>query len=130
MEKVRFGIVGCGNMGTGHSRHFREGSVTNGVLTAVCDINEKKFTGFNERFGDSIAYFNNAEDMYKSGLSPLQLNKSSKGCHSRHLSSKYTSFFNLHSPKKSSSKRQTLWRSMCIVIYNNPKIGFIPRLYQ
>ena len=68
MEKVRFGIVGCGNMGTGHSRHFREGSVTNGVLTAVCDINEKKFAGFKERFGDSIAYFNNAEDMYKSGL--------------------------------------------------------------
>ena len=68
MEKVRFGIVGCGNMGTGHSRHFREGNVTNGVLTAVCDINEKKFAGFKERFGDSIAYFNNAEDMYKSGL--------------------------------------------------------------
>lgn len=68
MEKVRFGIVGCGNMGTGHSRHFREGNVTNGVLTAVCDINEKKFAGFKERFGDSIAYFNNAEDMFKSGL--------------------------------------------------------------
>ena len=55
-------------MGTGHSRHFREGNVTNGVLTAVCDINEKKFAGFKERFGESIAYFNNAEDMYKSGL--------------------------------------------------------------
>ena len=68
MEKVRFGIVGCGNMGTGHSRHFREGNVKNGVLTAVCDINEKKFAGFKERFGDSISYFTNAEDMYKSGL--------------------------------------------------------------
>ena len=68
MEKVRFGIVGCGNMGTGHSKHFREGSVTGGVLTAVCDINEKKFAGFKERFGDSIAYFNNAEDMFRSGL--------------------------------------------------------------
>ena len=68
MEKVRFGIVGCGNMGTGHSRHFREGNVTNGVLTAVCDINEKKFAGFKERFGDSISYFTNAEDMYRSGL--------------------------------------------------------------
>ena len=68
MEKVRFGIIGCGNMGTGHSRHFREGNVTNGVLTAVCDVNEKKFAGFKERFGDTIAYFNNAEDMFKSGL--------------------------------------------------------------
>ena len=68
MDKVRFGIVGCGNMGTGHSRHFREGSVTNGTLTAVCDINIKKFAGFKERFGDTISYFDNAEDMYKSGL--------------------------------------------------------------
>ena len=68
MEKVRFGIVGCGNMGTGHSKHLREGKVTNGVLTAVCDINPNKFNGFRERFGDSIAYFDTAEDMFSSGL--------------------------------------------------------------
>jgi len=68
MEKVRFGIVGCGNMGTGHSKHFREGTVKNGVLTAVCDINPKKLTGFKDRFGDSIAYFDTAEEMFKSGL--------------------------------------------------------------
>ena len=68
MEKVRFGIVGCGNMGTGHSKSFREEKVENGVLTAVCDINPKKLEGFKERFGDSIAYFDNAEDMFKSGL--------------------------------------------------------------
>lgn len=68
MEKVRFGIVGCGNMGTGHARNFREGKIENGVLTAVCDINPRKLEPFKERFGDSIAYFDNAEDMYKSGL--------------------------------------------------------------
>ena len=68
MEKVRFGIVGCGNMGTGHSRHFREGTVKNGVLTAVCDINPKKFASFKERFGDNIAYFDTADEMFKSGL--------------------------------------------------------------
>ena len=68
MEKVRFGIVGCGNMGTGHSKNLREGKITNGVLTAVCDINPNKFNGFKERFGDTISYFDNAEDMFKSGL--------------------------------------------------------------
>ena len=68
MEKVRFGIVGCGNMGTGHSKNLREEKITNGVLTAVCDINPNKFKGFKERFGDSIAYFDNAEAMFKSGL--------------------------------------------------------------
>ena len=68
MDKVRFGIVGCGNMGTGHARNFREGKIENGVLTAVCDINPNKFKHFKENFGDSISYFNSAEDMYKSGL--------------------------------------------------------------
>ncbi len=67
MEKVRFGIVGCGNMGTGHSKHFREGNIENGVLTAVCDINPKKFKGFKERFGDTIKYYNTAEEMFSSG---------------------------------------------------------------
>ena len=68
MDKVRFGIVGCGNMGTGHAKNFREGKIENGVLTAVCDINPNKFNRFKENFGDSISYFNSAEDMYKSGL--------------------------------------------------------------
>ena len=68
MDKVRFGIVGCGNMGTGHAKNFREGKIDNGILTAVCDINPNKFKHFKENFGDSISYFNSAEDMYKSGL--------------------------------------------------------------
>ena len=68
MEKVRFGIVGCGNMGTPHGKHLLDGEITNGKITAVCDINEKKFKYFKERCGDSIAYFTNAEDMFKSGL--------------------------------------------------------------
>ena len=67
MEKVRFGIVGCGNMGTGHAKNFREEKIDNGVLSAVCDINPKKLDAFKERFGDSIKYFTNAEDMFKSG---------------------------------------------------------------
>ena len=28
MEKVRFGIVGCGNMGTSHAKHLLEGKIT------------------------------------------------------------------------------------------------------
>ena len=67
MDKVRIGIVGCGNMGTGHSKNLREGMIDNGVLTAVCDINPNKLTGFKQRFGDTIKYFDNAEDMFKSG---------------------------------------------------------------
>ena len=67
MDKVRFGIVGCGNMGTGHAKNFREGKIENGVLSAVCDINPKKLDAFKERFADTINYYDNAEDMFKSG---------------------------------------------------------------
>lgn len=67
MEKVRFGIVGCGNMGTGHAKNFLDGKIANGYISAVCDINEKKFKFFKEKFGDSIKYYSNATDMFKSG---------------------------------------------------------------
>ena len=67
MEKVRFGIVGGGNMGTGHADKFFNNKIENGVLTAICDINPKKFEFFKNKFGDSIKYFNTAEEMFKSG---------------------------------------------------------------
>lgn len=68
MAKVKFGIVGCGNMGCGHARNFLDGKMPEGEVVAVCDINPKKFDFFKENFGDSISYFENAEDMFKSGL--------------------------------------------------------------
>ena len=38
MDKVRFGVVGLGNMGSGHTRNLFEGKIPGAVLTAVCDI--------------------------------------------------------------------------------------------
>ena len=35
MEKVRFGIVGCGNMGSGHAKNFLKDKITNGVVSAL-----------------------------------------------------------------------------------------------
>ena len=67
MEKVRFGIVGCGNMGSGHAKNFLANKIVNGKVSAVCDIDPKKFAFFKEKFGDDIKYFENAEDMFKSG---------------------------------------------------------------
>ncbi len=68
MDKVRFGIVGCGNMGTAHARNFLAGKIPDGIITAVCDVNPEKFVFFKEKYGDSIGYFENADDMYKSEL--------------------------------------------------------------
>ncbi len=67
MDKVRFGIVGCGNMGCGHGRRMWSGSVENGVLTAVCDINDAKMDFFREMCKDEISYFATAQEMFKSG---------------------------------------------------------------
>ena len=42
MQEVRFGIIGIGNMGTGHIENFEEGRVTGGKLVAICDLLEEK----------------------------------------------------------------------------------------
>ena len=38
MNKVRFGIIGIGKMGSQHCMRFTHGLIKNAVLTAVCDI--------------------------------------------------------------------------------------------
>ncbi len=67
MDKVRFGIIGCGNMGVGHAKNFLADKITNGYISAVCDIDPERFDFFKENFGDKIKYFNTAEEMMKSG---------------------------------------------------------------
>ncbi len=67
MDKVRFGIVGCGNMGTGHAKNFLDGKIKDAYVAAVCDINPKKFAFFKEKFGDEISYYEDAGEMFKSG---------------------------------------------------------------
>jgi len=38
MEQVRIGIIGCGNMGSGHAAYLTAGKIPTAKLTAVCDI--------------------------------------------------------------------------------------------
>ncbi|MBQ8508586.1 MAG: Gfo/Idh/MocA family oxidoreductase [Clostridia bacterium] len=68
MEKVRFGIVGFGNMGSGHAKYLVPGEVKGAELTAICDIKPAKLERAKELYGDKIAYFDNHMDMFKSGL--------------------------------------------------------------
>ncbi len=68
MDKVRFGIVGCGNMGTGHAKNFLDGKITNGYISAVCDIDPERFDFFKEKFGDTIKYYESAEEMFGAGV--------------------------------------------------------------
>ena len=42
MEKVKFGIIGAGNMGTGHFRSFMSNLIQNGECIAIADLIPEK----------------------------------------------------------------------------------------
>lgn len=68
MEKVRFGVVGVGNMGSAHARSLAQGLVKNGTLAAVCDINPAKIQAIKKEVGQDVAEFSDAKEMFASGL--------------------------------------------------------------
>ena len=72
MDKVRFGIIGCGNMGSGHFKNFMEGKIEDGVLTAVADLKPEKLDAVREKFADNpllrdVRFFKNDEELIASG---------------------------------------------------------------
>ena len=42
MDIVRYGIIGLGNMGTGHMGYFQKGEVPGAKVTAICDIRQDR----------------------------------------------------------------------------------------
>ncbi len=68
MEKVRFGIIGVGNIGTVHARYLLAGTVKEACLTAVCDNNLDKHPAIRQLVGGEVEIFSDAEAMLKSGL--------------------------------------------------------------
>ena len=57
MDKVKFGIIGVGNMGSGHLASFMAGKVKNGVVTAIADVNRAKIEAARKKFtGDYECY--------------------------------------------------------------------------
>lgn len=69
MKKVRFGIVGVGNIGTVHSRYLLNGTVAQAELTAVCDINPQKLEAHRKLPGaESLPQFDSLSAMASSGL--------------------------------------------------------------
>ncbi len=68
MEFVRMGIIGVGNMGSGHLSNIVGGKCPEIKVTAVCDINPDRLAWAREKAGQDIACFENAIDMLDSGL--------------------------------------------------------------
>lgn len=67
MDKVRLGILGIGNMGSGHCRNILADPDCEIQLAAVCDVKEERRNWAKENLPDTVAIFDNAEDMMSSG---------------------------------------------------------------
>ncbi|MBR5453614.1 MAG: Gfo/Idh/MocA family oxidoreductase [Clostridia bacterium] len=70
MEKVRYGVVGVGNQGSTYVLKYFDGDmITDGCLTAVCDINPDKIKNIRDNLKNiSPEYFDNYIEMLDSGL--------------------------------------------------------------
>lgn len=64
MDKVRFGIIGVGGMGSGHARNMP--MIPDVELTAVCDIAPKALEAATRNF--EVPGFDNHNDLLDSGL--------------------------------------------------------------
>ena len=67
-KKVRIGILGFGNMGSGHAKKVMEGKCPELELTAIADKNPARLDAVKEAYGDKVATFATAEEMFDSGL--------------------------------------------------------------
>ncbi len=67
MDKVRMGIIGVGNMGTGHAMNIKNGLCPEIELTAVADIDPVRLDWTKENL-PGVATFATAEEMMDSGL--------------------------------------------------------------
>ena len=67
MKKVRLGIIGVGNMGSGHLRSVVDGQCPRIEVTAVSDIEPERLKYAKEKLS-SVSTFADTEEMLNSGL--------------------------------------------------------------
>ena len=66
IQPIRFGIIGMGNMGTGHARNFLQGKIKEMRITAVADIVPEKLEWAKENLPWAKRY-NTATELMESG---------------------------------------------------------------
>ena len=66
MEKVKFGIIGIGNMGSAHSKSICDGKVPNTELTAVADISPERKVWAEKELPKSVKIFSSADELIHS----------------------------------------------------------------
>ena len=68
MRQVKIGIIGVGNMGSGHLTNIREGKCPELTVAAVADINPDRLAWARAQLGEDLPVFGDAEAMLDSGL--------------------------------------------------------------
>lgn len=68
-NKIKLGIIGFGNMGTGHTSNIMIGSCPEIELVAICDKNPARIEFAKSKYPDAnITYFTDAIEMLDSGI--------------------------------------------------------------
>lgn len=67
MEQVRLGIIGIGNMGSGHVKNILEAELSQLTITAVADRQESRRTWAKEHLPESVAIFEEGTELIDSG---------------------------------------------------------------
>ncbi|MCR5456657.1 MAG: Gfo/Idh/MocA family oxidoreductase [Clostridiales bacterium] len=66
MEKVRYGIIGIGNMGTTHLKNLMEGKIENAVVTCVADLKEERRNYAKETYPE-LTVFSTGDELIEKG---------------------------------------------------------------
>ena len=67
-RKIRLGIIGVGNMGSGHASNILKGRCPDLELVAIADTDPERVAWAKEKLSPDIAYFDDAIAMLDSGL--------------------------------------------------------------
>lgn len=67
MEKIRLGIIGVGNMGSGHCNNILKGEVPEMELVAVADLRESRRQWAKENLPEQVQIFEDGDQLIVSG---------------------------------------------------------------
>ena len=68
-KKVKYGIIGVGNMGSAHLDNFMNGKIADSVVTAVADIDEAKLNRVKNKYPSAnFEYYQSGEDLIEKSV--------------------------------------------------------------
>ena len=63
MKKVKFGIIGMGNMGSGHLSYFYDGKIANGVVSAIADVKAARLETAKKNYPGEYKCYSSGEEL-------------------------------------------------------------------